>query len=432
MEPHVKRFLVLLRMVFSGRPLQRVKVFSQYFYYWGLETLNPDWSLERPRFHAENGPAIAPAKDRTASIEFHLVADANARKEFGQTSAERLKSVTHVDDKFRTARCFICDKDLQPVIQVVDADDTSDFIEVSWCRSCDHLQYSTMPSKAWISRWYAANYDTSGSDAEKLEQRNPTYRYYRRLLPYIGGRKLKILDIGAGYGEKIIAFKQAGHEIHCTEATTRRADYLKRNVTPNVYFGGLDDAAVREKLRRAGPFDLIFSYHVIEHIYNPRQELQILRDIAAPDAIFYLAIPELYKEGILNNVYALEHIASFSRLSAQMLMKQIGFKPIVAKDDLLQHYSNYCQYVIGRKSSAADISVPTNDDPQKMARYLTRALKLDRIAALDRPAFSYVYKWHAKLTYGVNDETKAKCRDPAAHLPVRLYHHGLPLFWMYA
>ena len=340
--------------------------------------------------------------------------------------------MTHVDDKFRTTRCFVCNAGLQPIIQVVDADDTSDFIEVSWCRSCDHLQYSMMPSKAWISHWYAANYDTSGSDAEKLETRSPTYRYYRRLLPYIGERKLKILDIGAGYGEKMIAFKQAGHEVHCTEATTRRAEYLKHHVTENVYFGSLDDSSVRESLRRAGPFDLIFSYHVIEHIYNPRQELQILRDIAAPDAIFYLAIPELYKEGILNNIYALEHIASFSRLSAQTLMKQIGFRPIVAKDDLLQYYSNYCQYVIGRNANAEAIAVPINNDPQKMVRYLTRALKLDRIAALDRPAFSYDYNGHAKLTYAVSEETKAKCRNPVAHLPLRIYHHGLPLFWMYA
>lgn len=427
----MKRFLVLLRMIFSGRPLQRVKVFSLYFYYWALETINPDWSLERPKFRAENGPAIAPAKDRTASIELHLVADDNARKEFGQNRPERLRQVTHVDDKFRTAHCFICDASLQPVIQVVDAEDAADFIEVSWCRSCDHLQYSTMPSKNWIARWYATNYDTSGSEAEKLETRNPTYRYYRRLLPYIGKRKLKILDIGAGYGEKIIAFAKAGHEVHCTEATTRRAEYLKRNVTPNVYFGSLDDAPVRESLRRAGPFDLIFTYHVVEHIYNPRQELQILRDIAAPDAIFYLAIPELYKEGILNNIYALEHIASFSRLSAQTLMKQIGFLPIVAKDDLLQYYSNYCQYVIGRKTNAQNISVPTNNDPHKMVRYLTQALKLDRIAALNRPAFSYNFSGHAKLTYSVSEETKVKCRDPAAHLPLRIYHHGLPLFWMY-
>jgi len=57
--------------------------------------------------------------------------------------------------------------------------------------------------------------------------------------------------------------------------------------------------------------------------------------------------------------------------------------------------------------------------------------KLDRIAALNRPAFSYNFSGHAKLTYSVSEETKVKCRDPAAHLPLRIYHHGLPLFWMY-
>jgi hypothetical protein len=64
-----------------------------------------------------------------------------------------------------------------------------------------------------------------------------------------------------------------------------------------------------------------------------------------------------------------------------------------------------------------------------MSRHLARALSLDRIAALSGTGFSYTYNGHAKLTYTVSDETKAKCRNPAVHLPFRIYH-GLPLFWM--
>jgi 2-polyprenyl-3-methyl-5-hydroxy-6-metoxy-1,4-benzoquinol methylase len=317
------------------------------------------------------------------------------------------------------------------VIQVVNADRDDDRIELSWCASCDYLQYSTMPSKAWISRWYASNWDSGGSIADKLETRSTTYRYFHRLAPYIGDRKLKILDVGAGYGEKIRPFALAGHDVHCTEATTRRAEYLREHVTKNVYLGTLDDPTVRESLRRNGPFDLIFTYHVVEHIYDARSELRILDEIAAKDALFYLAIPELHKEGILNNIYALEHISSFSRLAARTLLKQSGFRTIVDKDDLFQYFSNYCQYLIGRKAVPGEsLPTETNADPAKMSRHLSHALSLDRIAALSGTSFSYTYNGHAKLTYSVSEETKAKCRTPAAHLPIRIYHHGLPLFWM--
>jgi 2-polyprenyl-3-methyl-5-hydroxy-6-metoxy-1,4-benzoquinol methylase len=421
---------LVFRMLSSGRILKRASIAARYAYYLGLEKLNPAWSLERATFTPASRSMPSPTEDRTDSIELHLVADENARREFDQPDEPRRATVTNIPDKFRTSSCFICSSLLTPVIQIVNGENDADFIELSWCSTCDHLQYSVMPRKSWITGWYAANWDTGGSIADKLDTRRKTYRYFHRLEPYIGGRKLKVLDIGAGYGEKIQAFQEAGHEVHCTEATTRRADYLRQHVTPNVHLGTLDEPAVRDALRRSGPFDLIFTYHVVEHIYDARAELQILRDIAAPNAIFYLAIPELYKEGIFNNIYALEHMSSFSRRSAKTLMERIGFDTITDKDDLFQYFSNYCQYLVGRKAADAPIEVPANPDAEKFARYLSEALRFDRLAVLQGSTFTYGYHGHAPLTYAVSEESKAKCRNPSAHLPLRIYHHGLPLFWM--
>lgn len=422
----------LWQMLRAGRLFKRSGVFIRYLYYWALETINPRFSLERPRFKAEGGIAAPSKSDLTNGIELHLISDANAHQEFDQPSATRQNLVTNIAHKFHTTACFTCDSPLAPIVQIINALQTDDYIEIAWCASCDQLQYSVMPSKEWISRWYASNWDSGGAIVDKLKQRHTTYRYLHRLSPFIRGKKkLKVLDIGAGYGEKIRPFALAGHEIHCTEATRRRAEYLKAHVTENVYFGTLEDPAVRQSLRENGPFDLIFSYHVIEHIYNARAELQILREIAAEHSIFYLAIPELYKEGILNNIYALEHISSFSRLAAKTLLKQVGFHCVLDKDDLFQYFSNYCQYLVGRKARASEtVSDETNRDIGKMPRYLKEALSLDQVASLTGAGFSYAYNGHAKLTYAVSDESKMKCRDPVAHLPIRIYHHGVPLFWM--
>lgn len=422
----------LAKMLTAGNFFQRVKVLLQYLYYHGLQAVSPRLSLERPKIRAEPG-GVTPAADRTASIEFYLEGDANARSEFEQADPKSRALVSHVANKFKTSRCFICDGALMPVVQVVDYDDADDFIEMSWCASCDHLQYSVMPPKEWITRWYASSWDVGGSIATKLATRKPSHRCYRRLAPLMKSGKLKILDLGAGYGEKVLPFKEAGHTIFCTEASERRVDYLREHVTENVYFGTLDDPDVRRALRENGPFDVILTYHVVEHIYNPREELQILRELAAEDGIFYIAIPELYKEGIVNNIYTLEHIASFSRLSAETLMKQVGFRPVVSANDPFQYYSNYCQYLIGRKAKdPGELKLEKNNDPGKMVRYLTDTLQLDRIASLPGSSFSLTYNPHAPLTYRVSDATKMKCRDPSQHLPIRIYHRGLPLFWNYS
>jgi 2-polyprenyl-3-methyl-5-hydroxy-6-metoxy-1,4-benzoquinol methylase len=426
----MNRLKYLTHALSSGRLLKRAQVLSLYAYHHAAQAMNPAWSLERPRMRPESeAPGPVPS-DWTDGIEIHLVRDENSVAQFDQPDAARRALVTDIPDKFRSEHCFTCHSPLTPIVQVVDYDRPDDFIEVAWCSACDTVQYSVMPSKSWVSRWYASFWDSSGSTSEKLEERRTTYRYYQRLLPYLPKRKLKVLDIGAGYGEKIRPFALEGHEVHCTEATTRRAEYLRRVVTDNVYFGTLDDPAVRDALRRNGPFDLIFSYHVVEHIYGARQELELLREIGAEDAIFHLAIPELYKEGILNNIYALEHVSSFSRRGAKTLLKEIGYQPIVDKDDVFQYYSNYCQYLIGRKArDPGKIVVEPNSDASRMASYLRDALQLDGLSHLPGSTFSY-FCGRPKATYRISETSKAKCREPGRHLPIRIYHHGLPLFWM--
>lgn len=407
----------------------RVLGYPPYAYYFFLEKLNRKWSIERTRFEVCDVNGVV--KDCSNSVELFLFRDHNRINEFEQSTEERSKLVSNIPDKLRTETCFVCGSRLIPIVQVINYDDHRDYIEYSWCQHCDHSQYSVLPSKEWITNWYLTNWDTSRTLDQNLELRKPTYRYYNRLKKYIGARKLKVLDIGAGYGEKILPFKEHGHEVYCTEATPRRADYLRRNVTPNVFLGAFDDPGVQAQLIRQGPYDLIFSYHVIEHIYNPTMELQLLKQIASKDAIFYLAIPEFYKEGILNNIYSMEHIESFSRNSGKYLLKQLGFETICAEDDLFQYYSNYCQYFVGRKTENPDsIRVETGFNRQKLIDYLREVFHLDQIQGMSGNAFNCTYFKHAPLTYLVSDDTKRKCQQLESHLPIRIYHKGLPLFWM--
>ena len=373
----------------------------------------------------------AAVKDCSNSVEFFLFKDYNPTNEFEQPTEAKAKLVSNVQNKFRTETCFVCSSKLAPIVQVINYDDPADYIEYSWCQHCDHSQYSVMPSKDWITNWYLTNWDTSWTLEQNLQARKPTYRCYNRLRKYIGNRKLKVLDVGAGYGEKILPFRENGHEVYCTEATPRRAEYLRQNVTQNVFLGTFDDPGVQEQLMRHGPYDLIFSYHVVEHIYNPRQELQLLRDIASKDAMFYLAIPEFYKEGILNNIYAMEHVESFSRSSGKHLLKELGFETLCAKDDLFQYYSDYCQYFVGKKAENPNsIQVDTGFGKEKLVGYLREVFRLGQIQQMLGNAFTYTYFKHAPLMYLVSDDTKRKCLELENHLPIRIYHKNLPLFWM--
>ena len=408
---------------------RRARDYPRYVYYFALERLNRDWSLERLRFEPLH--IDAQVKDRSESIEFFMCKEHNPQNEFEQPTAARSSLVTRIPDKLRAEKCFVCGSTLKPIVQVVNFDDEQDYIEYSWCQNCDHSQYSVMPPREWITEWYLKNWDRTATLDQLLESRRPTYRYYNRLRPFLPRRSLKVLDIGAGYGEKILPFRRRGHQVFCTEATPRRAEYLRSHVTPYVFAGTFDSPEVQDALIKYGPYDLVFSYHALEHIYNPARELQLLKEITTENALIYIAIPEFYKEGILNNIYAMEHIESFSRNSGRYLLKELGFKTIRAEDDLFQYYSDYCQYFLGIKASESEpIQVPTGFLESKIMDYLRIVFRLEKIAKMNANSFQFTYFRHLPLRYVVSNETKAKCLNPEKHLPIRIYHKDLPLFWM--
>lgn len=416
-------------MIDINRWKNRLIQYPKYFFWHGIDLINRNYSLERPRLLKWKDTSKEEIKDQTDSIEFYFFKQNNQESDFIQRTQERANKVTDIKNKFETNTCFICDSNLTPLAQIINYDDNDDYIEMSWCTHCGHSQYSVMPTKEWITEWYGLEYDTSSTLENKLETRKKTYRYYNRIKKFLPNKKLKILEIGAGYGEKIAPFKDDGHEIYCTEITTARVNYLKDILQFNVFQGTLDDPMVREAILKNGPYDLIFSYHVIEHMYNPKKELQILKEVTTDDTIFYLAIPEFYKEGIINNIFNLEHLHSFSRSSGIRLMNEIGFDVITHDDDYWQYYSEYCQYFIGKRTDIIDEHV-TQDSFEKVVDYLNSSLKLKEISELDINSFAYRYNGHPQMNLHVSEESKEKCKDVKNHMPIKYYSKNLPLFLM--
>lgn len=416
-------------MLDVARLKSRLLNYPKYFFWHGVDLINRNYSLERPKVLKWESTPQKEIKDQTDSIEFYFFKQNNQESDFIQKNEKREEKVTNIKNKFETTNCFICEKVLTPLAQVINDDDHHDYIEMSWCKNCGHSQYSVMPTKEWITEWYNIEYDTSNLLENKLQTRKKTYRYYNRIKKFLPNKKLKILEIGAGYGEKIAPFKDDGHEIYCTEITSERANYLKDILHFNVFQGTLDDPSVREEILKNGPYDLIFSYHVIEHMYNPKEELQILKEVAADGALFYLAIPEFYKEGIINNIFNLEHLHSFSRSSGIRLMNEVGFNVIQHDSDYFQYYTDYCQYFIGKKEDLLNQD-ETQQSLEYVCHYLESSLKLKQISNLRDNSFAYKYNNHPQMNLYVSEETKKKCKNIKDHLPLKYYSKDLPLFIM--
>lgn len=96
----------------------------------------------------------------------------------------------------------------------------------------------------------------------------------------------RVLDIGCGNGEFLEAFVKRGWRAVGVEPG---ADYAA-----NARARGIDvvQALLTEAVaRELGTFDVVVLAHVLEHLPEPEQMVQLIRELLVPGGIFYCEVP---------------------------------------------------------------------------------------------------------------------------------------------
>lgn len=146
-----------------------------------------------------------------------------------------------------------------------------------YCLTC-HLQYRhPTTSKAESLKFYEAEYEQLGLTTDLPDSRTisrlietnfrnsekdfscwiPLFQKLSRIL----GRKLRVLDYGANWGYTIHQLQQQDYISHCAgfELSKARREFGKQQLGVDyIELDSLDHT-----------FDVVFSSHVIEHMYNP-------------------------------------------------------------------------------------------------------------------------------------------------------------------
>jgi ubiquinone/menaquinone biosynthesis C-methylase UbiE len=203
------------------------------------------------------------------------------------------------------------------------------------CAGCGHVYLNPRPAPTAISVLYPPHYASfSGKYTEgnrllsRMKERvmlGRIEKLLRRIPP--GGR---VLDIGCGDGQLL-------------EAISRRFPHLEVH--------GLDwrfDETVRARLERQGialhesrletadlppgHFDLVTMNQLIEHLWEPREGLALVRRILKPQGRLALATPDvdgydrrLFAAGLWGGYYFPRHLNLFSRASLRRLLSECGF-----------------------------------------------------------------------------------------------------------
>jgi 2-polyprenyl-3-methyl-5-hydroxy-6-metoxy-1,4-benzoquinol methylase len=197
------------------------------------------------------------------------------------------------------------------------------------CISCGFVFQSPRMTEIELQQFYAAEYRRLYQDSEGPVARDVAVqtRRARELLafikPYLAGTEAitedsLFLDIGCSAGKLMEGFARAfGCRVVGIEpGEAYRIEDQRR---------GLDVYASLEGLKQSGQFpcDLVSLIHVLEHLPDPVQYLEHLRqELIKPGRWLLLEVPNLYA----HNCFEVAHLSSFSAHTLTQTLTQAGFE----------------------------------------------------------------------------------------------------------
>lgn len=197
-----------------------------------------------------------------------------------------------------------------------------------YCLSCGSLFLSEISyDKKYYENAYGSNYYKIDKSAktyfEKIYSRFVNFQKWKILRSLILSRKkIKVLDVGAGN----IGFLNANE------------DYIYKKSAIDIYKGnkvkkGIDvinSEFIKYNFGNKN-FDIVTSWHVIEHIPDPKRFLSKIRSILNPGGYAVISTPNLKSFGFnkfKENWYHLDaprHIVLFNREALRKLAEEAGF-----------------------------------------------------------------------------------------------------------
>lgn len=170
-----------------------------------------------------------------------------------------------------------------------------------------------------------------------------------RLFELLGDLKLLdnlkgkfVLEIGAGAGGILKAFKDRNYEVLGCELSGSQVDFAKKRYGINILHGTFDDIVkyIKENNLDVG---LIIYEQVFEHIVHPREELAKIFGIMDDDMLLYIGVPGIknidnhYESDFLSYL-EIDHLIHFSLQTLNNFLKFAGFKNIYGDENIRAVY----------------------------------------------------------------------------------------------
>lgn len=201
------------------------------------------------------------------------------------------------------------------------------------CGACHVVFFAPMPTQKELSAFYNNGYhDDFGRSTMAGETfAKGRYQALESLLTahipsLIAKRDKLLLDVGCGTGDFLYAAKLAGWEVTGTELARSAVHKANKKLDDSVLEGDILSLDLP-----VASYDLVTSYHVIEHLIDPVGMLHRCYQLLSSEGVLFIETPNIGSLGARirgarwSHIIPPEHIVYFSSGSLQYALRKAGF-----------------------------------------------------------------------------------------------------------
>ena len=153
------------------------------------------------------------------------------------------------------------------------------------CQSCSLVWVSDPPSPDELGSHYGPDYHKAITTASETSPKR-WESHKKSIARFKGGGS--VLDIGCSSGSFLNSIKNSNWKLHGIEMSPDEAERARERTGAQVFVGDILNADFPEN-----SFDLVTSFDVLEHVYNPKDCMKKIAYWLKPGGVFYVFIPNI-------------------------------------------------------------------------------------------------------------------------------------------
>ncbi len=230
--------------------------------------------------------------------------------------------------------CAVCGaEELQHYCRVPSCFTPGEYICYEKCRDCGTVvRNPRLPDVTRLDRY--ENEELRPKQLEIVPKSQVHYAYMMRvidrLLPEEAGRRL--FDFGCGSGGFLLEARKAGFDVMGLELSRYLAEHVEQEHGIPVHQGLISDPSFVDET-----FDVIVSSQVFEHLLDPRQTLEAVREHLRRPGLLLIEVPNLraIQERVRRGATMDDsHLFYFTAQSLSRMLRECGFRVLRVEEGL--------------------------------------------------------------------------------------------------